>query len=205
MSSSARQRRRLTGDAPGQATQRTPAERRVTAIDAFPLQSADKPLLFVDIDGVISLFGFASDRRPAGTWVNVDGVLHLLSVTAGGHLLALAQAFDLIWASGWEEKANEHLPLALDLPGPLPFLTFPPRHERPGSHGHWKLETVLSYAGERPLAWIDDDHGDACAAWAHTREAPTLLVATDPATGLTDAHVARLTAWARAPTRQRSS
>lgn len=166
------------------------------------LQSADKPLLFVDIDGVISLFGFASDRRPAGTWVNVDGVLHLLSVTAGGHLLTLAQAFDLVWASGWEEKANEHLPLALGLPAGLPFLTFSPRHLRPGSHGHWKLETLEAYAGRRALAWIDDDHGDACAAWARAREAPTLLVATDPATGLTDAHVARLTAWARAPTRQ---
>jgi HAD domain in Swiss Army Knife RNA repair proteins len=192
----------LTGDASGQATQPTPAERRVTAAGAKPLQSADKPLLFVDIDGVISLFGFASDRRPAGTWVNVDGVLHLLSVTAGGHLLALAQAFDLVWASGWEEKANEHLPLVLGLPAALPFLTFPPRHERPGSHGHWKLESVEAYAGQRALAWIDDDHGDACAAWARAREAPTLLVATDAATGLTDAHVAQLTAWARAPTRQ---
>jgi hypothetical protein len=192
----------LTGGAPGQATERTPGERSVTATDTNPLQSADKPLLFVDIDGVISLFGFASDRRPAGTWVNVDGVLHLLSVTAGGHLLTLAQAFDLVWASGWEEKANEHLPLALSLPAALPFLTFPPRHERPGSHGHWKLESVEAYAGQRALAWIDDDHGDACAAWARAREAPTLLVATDAATGLTDAHVAQLTAWARAPTRQ---
>lgn len=192
----------MTDDAPRQATQPTPAQRRVTAGGANPLQRAEKPLLFVDIDGVISLFGFASDRRPAGTWINVDGVLHLLSVTAGGHLLTLAQAFDLVWASGWEEKANEHLPLALALPAALPFLTFPPRHERPGSHGHWKLPTLEAYAGQRPLAWIDDDHCDACAAWARARGAPTLLVATDPATGLTDAHVARLTAWARAPTRQ---
>jgi hypothetical protein len=166
------------------------------------LQSTDKPLLFVDIDGVISLFGFPSDTRPAGTWVNVDGVLHLLSATASGHLLALAQVYDLVWASGWEEKANEHLPLTLSLPGPLPFLTFPPRQQQPGPHGHWKLDTVEAYAGGRPLAWIDDDHGDACATWARAREAPTLLVSTDPATGLTDAHMARLTAWARAPTRQ---
>jgi hypothetical protein len=174
------------------------------APDANSLQSADKPLLFVDIDGVISLFGFRSDTCPAGAWVNVDGIPHLLSATAGGHLLALARIYDLVWASGWEEKANEHLPLALALPGPLPFLTFPPRHERPGSHGHWKLPTVEAHARGRPLAWIDDDHGPACEAWARARAAPTLLVATQPPTGLTDAHVARLTAWVRglAPTRQ---
>jgi hypothetical protein len=177
------------------------------APDTNSLQSTDKPLLFVDIDGVISLFGFTSDTRPAGVWVNVDGIPHLLSATAGGHLLALAQVFDLVWASGWEEKANEHLPLALALPGPLPFLTFPPRHERPGTHGHWKLPTVETYAGNRPMAWIDDDHGHACAAWARARVTPTLLVGTEPHTGLTGGHVAQLTAWARdlAPTRQPQS
>jgi hypothetical protein len=151
-----------------------------------------KPLLFVDIDGVISLFGFAPDRRPAGAWLNVDGVVHLLSATARGHLLELSEHFELVWASGWEEKANEHLPLALELPGPLPYLTFAPAD----THGHWKLAALEEHAGDRPLAWIDDGHDDACRAWAAAREAPTLLVSTDPAAGLTDAHVAQLTAWA---------
>jgi HAD domain in Swiss Army Knife RNA repair proteins len=166
---------------------------------AKSLQTRGKPLLFVDIDGVISLFGFASDRRPAGAWVNVDGVLHLLSATAGAHLLSLADAFDVVWASGWEEKANEHLPGALALPGPLPFLTF---EAAPGS-GHWKIAAITAHAGERPLAWIDDAHDAACHAWAARRSAPTLLVATQPDAGLTDEHVARLIAWARsvAPTR----
>jgi hypothetical protein len=151
-----------------------------------------KPLLFVDIDGVISLFGFPPDRRPPGAWANVDGVVHLLSATARGHLLELSEHFELVWASGWEEKANEHLPVALELPGPLPYLTFAPAD----THGHWKLAALEAHAGDRPLAWIDDAHDDACRAWAAARAAPTLLVATDPATGLTDAHVAQLTAWA---------
>jgi hypothetical protein len=164
------------------------------------LQNTGKPLLFVDIDGVISLFGFESDRRPAGAWVNVDGVLHLLSATAGAHLLALADAFDVIWASGWEEKANDHLPHALALPAALPFLTF----DAPPGSGHWKIAAIEAYADDRPLAWIDDAHDAACHEWAARRPAPTLLVATEPHTGLTDDHVARLTAWARdvAPTRR---
>ena len=97
-----------------------------------------KPLLFVDIVGVISLFGFPPDRRPPGAWANVDGVVHLLSATARGHLLELSEHFELVWASGWEEKANEHLPVALELPGPLPYLTFAPAD----THGHWKLAAL---------------------------------------------------------------
>jgi hypothetical protein len=157
-----------------------------------------KPLLFVDIDGVISLWGFASDARPDGAFHNVDGVMHFLSADAGIHLLALADRFDLVWCSGWEEKANDHLPLALALPRGTPFLSF---DRNPGrGHGHWKLPAIDAYAGpDRPIAWIDDAHDEACHAWAAARRAPTLLVATAPASGLTAEHAARLRAWADGP------
>jgi hypothetical protein len=157
----------------------------------------DKPLLFVDIDGVISLWGFDSNARPAGAFHNVDGIIHFLSSDAGIHLLALAEHFALVWCSGWEEKAEEHLPHALALPGGLPFLTFA---RNPGrANGHWKLAAIEAYAGpRRPLAWIDDAHDDACRAWAAARGAPTLLVATTPAVGLRAVHAERLTAWATA-------
>ncbi len=65
-----------------------------------------KPLLLVDVDGVISLFGFPSDERPAGGWLLVDGLPHLLSSAAAEHLLTLAADFDLAWCTGWEEKAD---------------------------------------------------------------------------------------------------
>jgi hypothetical protein len=155
--------------------------------------SSDKPLLFVDIDGVISLFGFPAAERPAGTWLNVDGVPHLISAAASGHLLSLRRAFDLVWCSGWEDKADEHLVHALALPDRLPFLTF---SATPGS-AHWKLESVERHARGRPLAWIDDTFDDSCHAWAAARRAPTLLVATDAAVGLADEHVATLERWAR--------
>jgi hypothetical protein len=153
----------------------------------------DKPLLFVDIDGVISLFGFPSDRRPAGNWLNVDGVLHLISATASENLLRLARTFDLVWCSGWEDKADEHLVHALDLPARPPFLTF----SGAPSTAHWKLDSVIAHAGDRPAAWIDDAFDDECRAWAAARGAPTLLVAADPAVGLTAAHVEALEDWAR--------
>src|SRR3954462_12222372 len=89
-------------------------------------EERDKPLLFVDIDGVISLFGFAPAAPPAGTWMSVDGVPHLISAAASGHLLALARAFDLVWCGGWEGKADEHLAPALCLPVRPPFPPFLP-------------------------------------------------------------------------------
>jgi HAD domain in Swiss Army Knife RNA repair proteins len=153
----------------------------------------EKPLLFMDIDGVLSLFGFRSDSRPAGTWLNVDGIVHLISATATEHLQRLGAAYEVVWCSGWEEKANEHLVGALALGGPLPYLSFPPGD---GAR-HWKLAAIEAHAAERALAWVDDAHDDGCHAWALGRGAPTLLVATDPAVGLTEAQVDELERWAR--------
>ncbi|HMJ32676.1 MAG TPA: hypothetical protein VK501_02075 [Baekduia sp.] len=53
-------------------------------------QMCGKPLLFCDIDGVISLWGFPVDTRPPGVYAVVDGISHFLSTLAGDHLLALS-------------------------------------------------------------------------------------------------------------------
>jgi hypothetical protein len=161
-----------------------------------------QPILLIDIDGVISLFGFDPHRRPAGRFLTVDGVIHFVSDTAAGHLLGLMGWFELIWCSGWEEKADEYLPHALGLPAGLPHLSFPPAVA--GDRRHWKLAAIDRHAGpERPLAWVDDAHDDTCHAWAAERSGPTLLVRTEPAVGLTGRHADELRAWAlslRAPT-----
>lgn len=158
-------------------------------------QTSDKPVLLVDIDGVISLWGFGSDERPAGTWHSVEGIPHFLSSTAAGHLHALAEWFDPIWCSGWEERAGEHLPGLLGVPA-LPHLSF---DRNPGrAHAHWKLAAIEQHAGDRPLAWIDDALDERCERWAAERAAPTLLVRTDPAVGLTGDGVEQLQRWAAA-------
>ncbi len=164
----------------------------------------ENPLLMLDVDGVISLFGFAPQAPPAGRFLLVEGIAHFLSATSGEHLRRLSATFDPVWCTGWEEKANDELPVALGLPGPYPYLSF---DRAPGAgagsgqsvRGHWKLAAIDAYAGARPLAWVDDAHDASCAEWAHARArdgAPTLLVATDPAVGLTDEHVTKLTRWA---------
>jgi hypothetical protein len=159
-----------------------------------PPQRRGTPILFVDVDGVISLFGFPTGIEPPGTFHSIDGIPHCLGHGAGERLLRLAERFELVWATGWEEKANEYLPHLLRLGRELPVLTFDGRAVFGSSH--WKLEAIDEYAGDRPAAWIDDFLDDACRVWAANRYAPTLLVETKSATGLNDEHVEELLAWA---------
>jgi hypothetical protein len=168
----------------------------------------EPPLLMVDIDGVVSLFGGwehgGHEREDAdggvrpvdGSFHSIDGIPHFLSSTAAAHLLELSAIFELVWASGWEERANEHLPHLLGLPRELPFLRFARAVGR--AHAHWKLDAIDAYAGARPLAWIDDALDRACRDWADARAAPTLLVQTEPERGLTALEAARLADWAQA-------
>ena len=159
----------------------------------------NRPFLLIDIDGVVSLFGLDHRDPPPGRFVSVDGIVHYLSYGAAEQLLTLAQRFELAWCSGWEEKADEHLPRALGLPAGLSHLSFADGSDQPGRH--WKLDAIDAFAGpDRPLAWVDDAHDESCRGWAAERAAPTLLVTTDPATGLTATHAATLNAWAGALT-----
>ena len=44
---------------------------------------ATRPILLIDVDGVISLFGFDPASPPAGRFQLVDGIAHYLSAAAG--------------------------------------------------------------------------------------------------------------------------
>ncbi|HEY8467587.1 MAG TPA: HAD domain-containing protein [Solirubrobacterales bacterium] len=156
---------------------------------------ADRPILAVDVDGVISLFGFEGplDQVP-GRFHLIDGIAHCIADGVGERLRKLGERYELVWATGWEDRANDHLPALLGLPGELPVLTFGGR-ARFGT-AHWKLEALEEYAGPRPLAWIDDSLDETCYAWAERRPAPTLLVKARSDEGLTDEHVATLLDWA---------
>lgn len=89
-----------------------------------------KPVLFVDIDGVISLGGSHSNARPAGALHGIERVTHCPSCAAGIHLLARHERFEL-WCCGAEEKADVYLPQVLALPRGLPFLSFARNPGRP--------------------------------------------------------------------------
>src|SRR4051794_23651679 len=158
------------------------------------MSATEPPILLMDVDGVLSLFGFDHVAPPPGFPVLIDGTPHWMSSHAGGLLARLSRTFECVWCTGWEERAEEHLPRLLGLPGGWPHLTFA---EVPVPDAHWKLAAIDAHAGpSRPLAWVDDAHDERCTAWAQARRGPTLLIGTDPAEGLTDAHVSRLLNWA---------
>lgn len=168
-----------------------------------------KPLLFVDVDGVLSTYGFAgnagvpSGTRPIGsaaisgngTFHNVDGIIHHIGFGMDQRMRDLLPHFEAVWATGWGERANEHLVHLLSLPGDLDVVEFAVRPSSDGS-GHWKLDALTARAIGRAAAWIDDGLNDACHAWAAARAEPTLLVPTDPVDGLRDEHVTTLIEWA---------
>jgi hypothetical protein len=155
----------------------------------------ERPLLAVDVDGVISLFGFdeAPDRQQTKFQL-IDGMVHCISLAAGERLRRLADQYDLVWATGWEDRANDSLSPLLGLPE-LPYLTFDGA-ARFGS-AHWKLGPLDDYAADRPLAWVDDSFDQSCFDWAQERAAPTLLVPTESPLGLEEPHAEVLLRWAR--------
>jgi hypothetical protein len=162
----------------------------------------DRPILAVDIDGVISLFGFDDSMQPGtgdpgkapGQFHLIDGMLHCIALETGPMLNRLAESYELIWASGWEDRANDHLPDILGV-SELPYLTFDGRAQF--GTAHWKLDAIDEYARSRPLAWIDDSLDRSCYEWSERRKAPTLLVPTESAVGLTETQVGALESWVR--------
>jgi hypothetical protein len=154
---------------------------------------SDRPLLLVDVDGVISLFGAGTDQAGCVPAL-VEGIPHFLSRRTGPLLERLARTFECAWCTGWEDRADGHLPHLLGSPAGWPHIAF---RDRPEDDAHWKLRGIDAFAGpDRALAWIDDAHDDRCRAWADARPGRTLLVSTETAVGLTEAHVELLERWA---------
>jgi hypothetical protein len=157
-----------------------------------------RPLLLVDVDGVLSLFGGARSAPETLVATLVDGVPHLLSRTAAEALGELVPAFECVWCTGWKDRADAYLPHLLGLPRGWPHVRFA---DVPGHGGHWKLGGIEAFAGPaRALAWIDAHLDADCHAWAAARPGPTLLLQTDPEVGLTRAHARRARAWVDAIT-----
>ncbi|HEX2071064.1 MAG TPA: HAD domain-containing protein [Thermoleophilaceae bacterium] len=166
---------------------------RRAAANGAAVQADERPLLFLDVDGVIALDLFSKGLPPGEMRDSPLGLIYLPH-RSGELVRELAKRFDVVWATGWEHHANTGLAKPLGLPEELPVLTFG-KKARAGS-SDWKLKRVNSYAGGRPAAWLDDNFASRHERWAAHRSEPTLLVRVDPHTGLAPDHVERLLRWA---------
>ena len=119
-------------------------------------QMRTKPLLLVDIDGVISLFGAFGRTASAGQARSIDRRHPPLSFVhrrrAPARLCPTLRAGLVQRLGGEGRRVPPHL---LGLPAACPSCAS--TAEAPGApHAHWKLDAIDAYAGDRPLAWIDD-------------------------------------------------
>lgn len=153
--------------------------------------SGSEPLLLLDVDGVLNPYPGTPDGYAEYAFFPDDDEPVRLCADHGRWLRELAGWFEIVWATGWGEEANRLICPAFGLQPlpviPLPSIPFDPRA---------KLPAVAAYAGERPVAWVDDIVTDEARAWADERPQPTLIVEIDPARGLAREHVDTLTAWA---------
>ncbi len=130
-----------------------------------------RPLLFLDVDGVLNPFPDCPDGFTEYDFFPEDDEPVRLAAVHRHWLEELGAAFDIVWASGWGADANRvlspffglaELPLVA-----LPPIPFDPREKVPG---------VAAFAGDRAAAWVDDNITPEAREWARRREAPTLLV-----------------------------
>jgi len=155
-----------------------------------------RPLLLIDVDGVLNPYLGASDVVPEGYGAHrLGGMSVVLCASHGRWLHELAALFDLVWASTWEADAEALIGPTIGAPAGIPHLTF---SERDPEDWTWKLPAVERHVGDRPVAWLDDDPGHGAADWAATRAAPTLLIRPSPRVGWTRAERDQLVAFATA-------
>ncbi|MEV6426367.1 HAD domain-containing protein [Nocardia sp. NPDC051463] len=160
---------------------------------------AERPLLFLDVDGPLLPFGENPQRQRQG----VASASHLsrLSPEVGHRLAALP--CELVWATTWEDEANAEIAPRIGL-SQLPVVNWPEssdKHEREDRWFGlcWKTRTLVDWADGRPFVWVDDEITDADRDWvsAHHR-GRVLLHYVTPSQGLTDEDFTALDQWLRA-------
>lgn len=149
-----------------------------------------KPLLLLDVDGVLNPFPLTPEGFSEYKLFAEDEEPVRLSPCHAEWLRELSATFEIVWASGWGEAANELICPIFDLPPfrvvPLPPVPFEPRD---------KVPAVAAFTGDRTAAWVEDIVTDEARAWASERAAPTLIVEVSPASGLTRDIVEELQSW----------
>lgn len=177
---------------------------------------ADKPLAFIDVDGVLNIINFAKALKRGITAHKMtlsNGQTYDIRLKREVHARLLREleeaGFELAWGTTWEEEANLHISPQLGLePWPVAKVAelyrddswdelFPPTKFSEIPRWNWKSPGVVAMAGDRPFVWIDDDFARADHAWAlkRSKKVPTKLIKTNPREGLMVHHIRKAKQW----------
>jgi hypothetical protein len=180
------------------------------------MTATQKPLLFLDVDGVLNAFSPVRPhtvKQAGGRWVK--GTFHPYTLHFDNEVVdmieALQEHFDICWFTMWNDNANTEIAPLLGI-DPLPVCYADHNKgwdtalnrgtEQWNIHRLWYAKTPLipEYAAGQPFAWCDDDHSGADVAWLAAQEdSPEhfLLQQTDADYGIQWSDVAALIQWAR--------
>jgi hypothetical protein len=157
-----------------------------------------RPLVLLDVDGVLNPQKRSSLRFRRYDVVT-DGESHgiLLDPRHGAKLVALARdtGAELVWATAWEQNANNEISSRIGLPH-LPVIAVGgDLLSRAGEH--FKTRPVADYVRRRPFVWFDDELTPADQDYlsVHPGVGAFLLIDIDPRTGLADHHLAQARDW----------
>jgi hypothetical protein len=160
-----------------------------------------RPAVLLDVDGVLNPDRWQHGFRSHQVVVDFSTYEVRLNPEHGEWLKALTEDFgaELLWASFWNEDANDHIGPRLGLPR-LPVVEIDETIlEIPGAlstrEAEWKSACVASWADLRPFVWFDDAEGLEEKVLLHPQIGRHLIVPVDGRRGLTWEHVETARKW----------
>lgn len=150
-------------------------------------QRIDRPLLFLDVDGVLNCPGREQERHE---YVILDGSHCYVPRGTKKRVQQICAVYEPIWCTAWLGRAHTAWRDYLGLVGvSWPYVNY----------REYKLIDLIKMAGERRWAYVDDDaYGYELRGLGWTEDMLAgLVIAPDPYVGLTDDHVAQLLDYAR--------
>jgi hypothetical protein len=157
----------------------------MTALDRGRSEN-DRPLLFLDVDGVLNCPGPRQDEHE---FVKLGGLPVFIPKGTKERVHRLLEVYDPVWCTAWLGSAHSAWRHVLELDGlPWPYVNY----------RQYKIIDLLKMAGDRLWAYVDDDvFGYELKGLGWTEDMVSgLLIQPDPYVGLTDEHVRELLIFA---------
>ncbi len=177
-------------------------------------QGGDKPVLLLDVDGVLLVTDEEIPKRcPEGYETGPDGSPYeFYNPQHGEWIRELLPDVDFFWLTSHDERSHEDIgrPLGLPETGWVAHRNFERQQWREENEQGFDEDAssnnlnqarrvaIESYFNQRTIIWIDDSLTPKDFMWGMKRQydgVPSLLMKPDPAEGLQHAHIDRAKAW----------